>query len=144
MKGEINKFNAEKLARKSHLSSYKIYGSEYHRDDSAELLRNITGIGTSAKSDRVEKIKSISAMNLRKHIPQNIKKDIINRNISTVAKISDANSLAIIKNRQFLADLPPQALEHVKDRRPQMTHDFMLKTFSNHQKSKDKLNREPT
>ena len=71
MKAEVQKMQFERNNKKSVLSSFKVYGSEQNlnHDDSQMLLHNN---GYSALSERVDKIKSISASNLRKHIPQNI------------------------------------------------------------------------
>ena len=72
MKVEVGKYNQERLHKsfkKSNISSVK-YGSEYCQAEGDSTLNVLESQHQNAqKSERIDKIKNISALNLRKHIP---------------------------------------------------------------------------
>jgi hypothetical protein len=59
----------------------------------------------------VDNLKYISNINLRKHIPQGIQRDIINRNKNTISRLSEKNHDFIKKQKKKELELPKGALQ---------------------------------
>lgn len=92
-----------------------------------QLLMGLEAIANQSKTDN-EKHKN--TVGLRKEIPQNIQRDIIDRNCMTVSKLSRKNADFIREVREQDLDLAEGAIEQFKSLRPQINNFRILQTYS--------------
>lgn len=78
----------------------------------------------------IENQKHLHIINLRKEIPQNIQRGIIDRNIRSVNHLSNSNAKLIAENKEKDALLPIGSSEAVKNVRPTHSMNKMLKSFN--------------
>jgi hypothetical protein len=101
-------------------------------NDTSTYVSNQDGQGAhnhGINQSQVDNLNYIRTVNLRKHIPQGINRDIINRNKTAIASLSMKNKRFIQNQQRKELDLPPGAIDQLKSVRPKHSVSRLLKSF---------------